>query len=88
MAGDVIAPLAPIETGLAINPLAARRRLQVGAEPGEKARAGVGDLAAVVVENDIALGDERVGYRDGGLTGEMIVAGPRKAQRVVTMERG
>ena len=85
-AGDVVAALAPIETGPAKDAFAARAELR--AEPGQEARAGVRHLAAVLAQDDVAVGDERVRDRDADLAGQMVVTGAREAQRIVRTERG
>src|SRR5262249_45518424 len=79
--GDMISALAPVETGSTEDSLAARP--QVRAERGQKSRARIRHLAAVLGEHDVPIGDERIGDGDADLTGQMIVAGAREAQRIV-----
>src|SRR5262245_18143495 len=79
--GDMISALAPVETGSTEDTLTARA--QVRAERGEKARAGMRHLAAVLGEHDVSIGDERIGDGVADLAGQMIVAGAREAKRVV-----
>ena len=77
----MISALAPVETGPAEDAFAARA--QVGTEFGQKARARIRHLAAVLGKDDVPIGDERVGNGDADLAGQVIVAGAREAQRVI-----
>src|SRR5262245_42548203 len=78
----MISALAPVETGAAEDAFAARA--QVGAESVLKASAGTRHLAPVFGEDDVSIGDERIGDGDADLAGQMIVAGAREAERVIT----
>src|SRR5262249_51684974 len=80
--GDMISALAPVETGAAEDAFAART--QVGAEFGQKASACIRHLPPVFGEDDVSIGDERIGDGDADLAGQMIVAGAREAERVIT----
>src|SRR5499433_4122278 len=79
--GDMISALAPVETGSTEDALAAQT--QIRTERGQKARAGIRHLAAVLGEDDVSIGDERIGDGDADLAGQMIVAGAREAKHVV-----
>jgi len=78
---DVITALCPVETRLTENP--PRPRPQIDAERGEKALARRRDLAALVGEYDVPLGDKRISDGDSYLTSQMIVATSRKANCIV-----
>src|SRR6516165_10964354 len=82
-ARDVIAPLAPVEARPAINPATADLGRQRRAKAGQQTRAAVGELAAVVAQNDIAAGSQRAGDGDAYRARNMIVAGAGEAQRLV-----
>src|SRR5262245_63639774 len=56
---NVISALAPIETGSTEDSFAAR--VQIRAEPGQKAHTRIRHLAAVLAENNVAIGDEQIG---------------------------
>src|SRR5262249_48103993 len=79
--GDMISALAPVETGSTEDTFAARA--QIRAERAQKARAGIRHLTAVLGEDDVSIGDERIGDGEADLAGEMIVAGAREAKHVV-----
>src|SRR5262249_8740873 len=79
--GDMISALAPVETGSTEDAFAARA--QIRTERAQKARAGIRHLAAVLGEDDVSIGDERIGDGDADPAGQMIVAGACEAQRVV-----
>src|SRR5262249_20553200 len=66
--GDMISALAPVETGSTEDAFAARA--QIRTERGQKARAGIRHLAAVLGEDDVSVGDERVGDGDADLAGQ------------------
>src|SRR4029453_6198405 len=82
--GDMISPLAPVETGPTEDAFAARA--QIRAERAQKPRAGIRHLAAVLGEDDVSIGDERIGDGDADLAGQVVVAGAREAKRVVANE--
>src|SRR5215469_10538650 len=79
---DMISALAPVETGSAEDAFAARA--QVRAEFGQKARARIRHLAPVLGEDDVSIGDERIGDGDADLAGQVIVASAREAKRVIS----
>jgi len=81
--GDVITPLAPIEAGPAENPPGARLRRQIGTELRQEGRTGLRDFTAILAENDVSFGHQRVGNRNRDLARQMVIACARKAQRVV-----
>src|SRR5207244_3363300 len=70
---DMISALAPVETRPAEDSFAARA--QVRTEFGQKARARIRHLAAVLGKDDVPIRDERVGDGDADLAGQVIVAG-------------
>lgn len=82
-ARDVIAPLAPVEAGPAINPATAGLGRQRRAKARQQTRAAVGELAAVVAQNDMAAGSQRAGDGDAYRARNMVVAGAGEAQRLV-----
>src|SRR5262245_64383825 len=78
----MISALTPVETGPTEDAFAARA--QIGTERGQKARASIRHLAPVLGEDDVSIGNERIGDGDADLAGQMIVAGAREAERVIT----
>src|SRR5262249_17648819 len=78
---DMKSALAPVETGPAEDAFAACA--QVRTEFGQKARARIRHLAPVLGEDDVSVGDERIGDGDADLAGQVIVAGAREAKLVI-----
>src|ERR1700730_1910933 len=72
-AADMEAPLAPIETGPAID-VAAPAGIEIHPEVAAKTHAGLGHRAALAGQLDIAVFGQRVGQTDAELAGEMVVA--------------
>ncbi len=81
LAGDVEAPLAPVEAGAAEGALAAG--LKRDAVPGEEGEALRRHLAALVAERHAALRGERIGKRHAQPPGQVVVAEARLAHRHV-----
>src|ERR1051326_5174249 len=79
-AGDMIAPLAPVEARAAEDAPTAGLCRQVDAEIGEERPPGAGHFAAVLIEDDAPLGDEGVGDGDAEPSRKVVVAGARKPQ--------
>src|SRR5262245_65178057 len=79
-AGEVRPTLAPIKAGPAEHALALR--IQVGPEFGQESCARRGQLTAILAQDDVPVGDERVGDGNAHLSGQMVVAGAREAQRI------
>ena len=71
-AGQVIAALAPIETWPAKNSPRPGLCRQVRTEAGQKVRARLRQLAAIVGENDMAFGNERVRDSDPEMAGQSV----------------
>src|SRR5260370_11049 len=72
-AGDMRAPLAPVETGPAEHPLRPLPGAELDAEPGEEPRPALGDFAAILGEDDMAAPGQRVGNRDPEPPGDMVI---------------
>src|SRR5205807_5096754 len=83
MAGDVIAPLAPVQAGSAKDAAAAGRRHKRAAEAGEEAFTGHRQLTAFVTQYDVFLSHQRVGDGYTQPTGEMVITSAGETQRIV-----
>ena len=83
MAGNVVAPLAPVEAGPAENPAAGSWRRERDAEFRQKALSCGSQRTAFVVEHDEFTAHERIRDRHAERAGEMVITGACKSQRLV-----
>src|SRR6266542_2318961 len=81
-AADMQAPLAPVETGPAID-MPACGPAEIHPELAAKAEAGLGHRAALARQLDIAVLGQCIGQPDAELAGEMVVAGAGRPHRLV-----
>ena len=82
-AAEMRPPLAPVEARPAEAAALAGGIGEVETEFVEKPGPGCGDRAAIGIEQDMTARGEMVGQGDAEPAGEMVVAGPRRTQRLV-----
>jgi hypothetical protein len=77
-------PLAPVEAGATEDaPARARRGVETDAEIPQKGEPGFGERTALGRQFEMAAPHQTVGEPHPELPGEMVVAGPRRAHRLV-----
>ena len=83
VAGDMKAPLAPVETRAAKYSPGSRPRSQDRAKIHKKCGAGIRDLSSVIGQRDASTGGEGIRDRDSDTSGQMIETSACEAQCVV-----